>query len=233
MKISAKTLIWGIAILLACFLCYLTTQDILESSSSTAALGFLVLPFLFVFVLFFAAGLMFSLLTVYRIATGRVRVYSLKGISSIVMLLVTFGFIIFYWDVSGLSEAKTESEISKKLARYEGIPILDDFAKGFALESPQAPQSLLEQEVLESNYQASHNPAISGPTLERLIEKMSTKDWGILCNLAAHPNLTEKGAKLLFEKSLSKFESPGEEEGYRDCVLGQLEARKFKPDRVR
>ena len=233
-----KTNLWWVisivSFLVASAISFKMYRDIGEDKSSTAAIGYLVIPFVFIFVVIASAVFLWAANNIVLVVRSLQPWSQFSSILSFVIVTVyLIGFAVIYDIHRGSKPEQSTDSLKALYERYKNVPLLRSLALGSIVSNENAPTDLLEREVKNSNYQASQNPGLPAALIEKLIVEIPGENWGILCNLAGHKNLNENSVTLLLDKANGKFETEEDRKSYKDCVLGQLRFQEITPKKIK
>lgn len=195
-------------------------RDIQSSQSSTAALGYLVLPFLalLAFALVFAAA--FSALTILHVIQQRVRPLALRALAAWAVLVACVAAGAWYASIQYLSDPATPAaELIAAHERYRDAPVLNGFVSDELYANPVLPQAILMDRIRREDYRATRHANLSGESIDALAPEFARLGAGITSNLVAHPNASARTRAFLLSRTRADFANETDWGFYRDIVI--------------
>lgn len=195
-------------------------RDINASQSSTAALGYLALPFLAVlaFALVFAAA--FSALTILHVIQKRARPLAPRALAAWTFLALCVAAGVWFASIQYLSDPATPpAELIAAHERYRDAPVLSGFVSDELYDNPALPQAILMDRIRREDYRATRHANLSGESIDALALEFASLGAGITANLTAHPNASARTRAFLLSRTRADFANDTDWGFYRDIVI--------------
>ena len=200
---------------------YSYIRSIMNDSSSTAAIAYILVPPLILLVFGFTSLFVFSVLSLISVFVGKLSPVSISAWVSYLTIVVSVAFTLKFVSLQSLSKPGLHGEeLEKRYASYKkSVGLIRTFAEGFIMENPNVTTTILEDQVKSGNYQATRHPNLSTESIDNLIQKLSLSDWGIISNLSMHPNISKESLLYLSKKTETDFKNKEDWKSFKQYVL--------------
>ncbi len=195
-------------------------RSIGASQSSTAAIGYLVVPFAAAGAFALTLAGAYALLTILQVFQKRVRPLSLRGLGA--WCIVALGLVAGAWyaSIQSLSDPTTPAtELVTAHERYRDSTLLGAFADQALYENPALPQAILLDRIRREDYRATRHANLSGESIDALAREFASLGAGIIANLLAHPNASPATRAFLLSRTRADFANETDWGFYRDIVI--------------
>lgn len=219
-------LIVSISTLVTLVTTVLYIRSVMNDSSSTAAIAYILVPPLILLIFGLTSLLVFSVLSIKSISSGDLSPVSFSALVSYVSILLTILFVLKFFSLYNLSKPDLQgAELDKQYQAYQDSSrLIKSFAESFIMKNPNVTGYILEDQIMSNNYQATKHPKLSTESIDTLIHKIELSNWGIISNLSDHPNISKESLLYLSERTEKDFQNKEDWKNFEQYVLPQVES---------
>jgi hypothetical protein len=195
-------------------------RSIGASQSSTAAIGYLVVPFAAAGAFALTLAGAYTLLIVLQVFQKRVRPLALRALAAWTFAGLCIAAGVWYASIQYLSDPATPAaELIAAHERYRDTPVLNAFVSDELYENPALPQAILMDRIRREDYRATRHANLSGESIDALALEYASLGAGITANLTAHPNASARTRAFLLSRTRADFANETDWGFYRDIVI--------------
>lgn len=200
---------------------------ILQSTNSTASIGFIFVPFYGALVGLVVGGCLYVFFTIYDLFKKKIELFSQQIATSIIFVaILTYGGVAYTLKHKALKLASDNLTHKEQLLElYEAfLPWGKEDVLALVASNPNSPNELLEKLSQHSNEYIVSKVAANPNTPLELLEKISDRalSYTTHSGLALNPRLNEKILNRLTSAQRSDFPGDTEYNLYQTFVLAPL-----------